>query len=78
MLWPGLPIECVVSIGTGSSPPKRRSAALSTFMETGSILIDSSTNVDRADEALAALLPLIPGLRYFRFSPYDPRCEMEL
>eukprot|EP00887_Chlorella_sp_A99_P000219 scaffold13.g219.t1 len=95
LLWPDLPIEVVVSIGTGSSPPKRRSAALSTFMETGepgtrrkqasrvaseqgSILIESSTSVDRSAEALAALLPLVPGLAYFRFCPYDPRCEMEL
>ena len=39
---------------------------LSGFLETGSILIESSTSVLRADEALSTLLPLVPGCRYFR------------
>ena len=39
---------------------------LSGFLETGSILIESSTTVQRAHEALSTLLPLVPGCRYFR------------
>lgn len=77
-LWPDAPIDVFVSIGTGSNPHERRDRAISAFMDTGNILIESATNVERAHEALATMTPLIPSLKYFRFNPVDIRCSMEL
>jgi hypothetical protein len=34
--------------------------------------------VERVDQSLEALCPLIPGLKYFRFSPVDEALGMEL
>lgn len=34
--------------------------------------------MDRIDSALATVLPLVPGLSYFRFCCKDPRCGIEL
>ncbi|KFM28791.1 Calcium-independent phospholipase A2-gamma [Auxenochlorella protothecoides] len=82
LLWPGTPLEVLVSIGTGSVPCVPRPAAVSSFMETGNILIESATDVERVAETLAATAHLIPGLQYFRlcegFSPMDARCQMAL
>lgn len=78
LLWPDHLVEVMVSLGVGQAPPARREKGLSSFMETGSILIESSTDVQRAEEALATLLPLVPGVKYFRFRASDPRCAMEL
>ena len=107
LLWPDHPVDVMLSLGVGTSPPVRRASGLSSFMETGSILIESrwggwvwgrggaeqagwaawrpcgarlelcllrpphlspgcSTNVTRAQEALATLMPLVPGVKYFR------------
>jgi predicted acylesterase/phospholipase RssA len=77
-IWPDAPIDVFVSIGTGSTPQSRRGSAISSFMDTGNILIESATNVERAHEALATMTPLVPSLKYFRFNPVDPRCSMEL
>ena len=41
LLWPGHPLDVVVSLGVGQGPPARRERGLNTFMETGSILIES-------------------------------------
>ncbi len=41
MLWPEHPIGVVVSLGVGLAPAVRREKGLSSFMETGSILIES-------------------------------------
>lgn len=38
-------------------------------MDTGQVLIESACSVERAEEALDALLPLVDGIRYFRFNP---------
>lgn len=66
LLWPGTPLEVLVSVGTGAVPSVARPAAVSAFVETGSILIESATDVDRVAEAMAAMAHLIPGLQYFR------------
>jgi hypothetical protein len=58
--------QVFVSIGSGSTPVIRRDKAMSSFMETGSILIESATSVQRTTETMATLLPLIPSLQYFR------------
>ncbi|PRW58490.1 phospholipase A I isoform X1 isoform A [Chlorella sorokiniana] len=78
LLWPDHPIDVLMSVGVGVSPAVRREKGLSSFMETGSILIESATSVSRADEALATLMPLVPGVKYLRFCASDPRCNMEL
>jgi hypothetical protein len=41
LLWPDHPLDVVVSLGVGQGPPARRERGLNTFMETGSILIES-------------------------------------
>lgn len=78
LLWPDTPIDVFVSLGTGSTPCGRRDKGLSSLASTLSVLIESTTCVDRAHEALATMLPMVPNLRYFRFNPEDVRCGMEL
>jgi hypothetical protein len=41
LLWPDNPLDVVVSLGVGVAPPTRREKGLTSFMETGSILIES-------------------------------------
>lgn len=77
-LWPDAPIDVFISIGTGSTPLARRDKAVSSFIDTGNIVIESATNVERVHEALATMTPLMPNFKYFRFNPLDPRCSMEL
>jgi len=77
-LWPDTPIEVLVSVGTGSTPKSRRDKGLSAFMDTGNILIESATSVERVHEALATMTPLMPNMKYYRFEPVDERCGMEL
>jgi hypothetical protein len=78
LLWPDAPIDVFVSVGTGSTPAGRRDRGMSSYVDTGNILIESATSVERVHEALATTLPMVPHLRYFRFNPVDPRCGMEL
>lgn len=73
MLYPGVPIDCVVSLGTGVVPPVPRPKAMSSYFETGSAVIESAVDVDRAHEALAAMLDL-SGCVYERCPPPDPGC----
>lgn len=56
----------------GNTPAGRRERSLSTYLETGSVLIESATDTERVAGALATLAPLVPGLRYFRC--VLPRC----
>ncbi|RWW49432.1 hypothetical protein BHE74_00044409 [Ensete ventricosum] len=48
------------------------------YLDTGQVLIESACSVDRVEEALDTLLPMIPEVQYFRFNPVDERCDMEL
>ena len=68
LLWPDTPIECLVSIGSGTVPVHKREKSMSTYMDTGNVLIESACSVDRVDTALATLGPLIPDFKYFRYS----------
>ena len=45
---------------------------------TGWVVLQSACSVDRIDSALATVLPLVPGLSYYRFCCEDPRCGIEL
>ncbi|BDA47659.1 probable calcium-independent phospholipase A2-gamma at C-terminar half [Coccomyxa sp. Obi] len=78
LLWPDAPIEAIVSLGSGVVPVQRREKSMSAYLDIGSVLIESACSVDRVDAALATLLPLVPGVAYFRFCPEDVRCGIEL
>ncbi|GFZ06323.1 phospholipase A I-like protein [Actinidia rufa] len=77
LLWPDTKIDCLVSIGCGSVPTKVRKGGWR-YLDTGQVLIESACSVDRVEEALSALLPMLPEIHYFRFNPVDERCDMEL
>ncbi|XP_054777187.1 phospholipase A I-like isoform X1 [Prosopis cineraria] len=77
LLWPDTKIDCLVSIGCGSVPTKLRKGGWR-YLDTGQVLIESACSVDRVEEALSTLLPMIPEIQYFRFNPVDERCDMEL
>ncbi|OMO65210.1 hypothetical protein COLO4_31449 [Corchorus olitorius] len=38
-------------------------------LDTGQVLIESACSVDLVVEALSTLLPMLPGIQYFRFNP---------
>ncbi|KAL3627536.1 Phospholipase A I [Castilleja foliolosa] len=77
LLWPDYKIDCLVSIGCGSIPTKVRKGGWR-YLDTGQVLIESACSVDRVEEALSTLLPMLPDVHYFRFNPVDERCDMEL
>ncbi|KAI3456431.1 hypothetical protein Pfo_013094 [Paulownia fortunei] len=77
LLWPDSKIDCLVSIGCGSVPTKVRKGGWR-YLDTGQVLIESACSVDRVEEALSTLLPMLPDVHYFRFNPVDERCDMEL
>lgn len=77
LLWPDTRIDCLVSIGCGSVPTKSRRGGWR-YLDTGQVLIESSCSVERVEEALDTLIPMLPEMEYFRFNPVDERCGMEL
>ncbi|KAL6546732.1 Phospholipase A I [Orobanche minor] len=77
LLWPDSKIDCLVSVGCGSVPTKVRRGGWR-YLDTGQVLIESACSVDRVEEALSTLLPMLPDVHYFRFNPVDERCDMEL
>ncbi|XP_051133924.1 phospholipase A I-like isoform X2 [Andrographis paniculata] len=77
LLWPDAKVDCLVSIGCGSTPPKIRKGGWR-YLDTGQVLIESACSVERAEEALNTLLAMLPDIQYFRFNPVDERCDMEL
>ncbi|KAG8490576.1 hypothetical protein CXB51_013723 [Gossypium anomalum] len=77
LLWPDTKIDCIVSIGCGSVPTKARKGGWR-YLDTGQVLIESACSVDRTEEALSTLVPMLPEIQYFRFNPVDERCDMEL
>ncbi|KAG0585410.1 hypothetical protein M758_2G009100 [Ceratodon purpureus] len=77
-IWPDTPIDCLVSIGCGNVPTKARGKGGWRYLDTGQVLIESACSVERVEEALDTLLPMLPNLQYYRFNPIDERCDMEL
>lgn len=65
MLYPGLPIDCVVSLGVGSTPRVTRARGMHSYLEAGAAVVESATGVDRPHEALAAMLDMT-GCMYER------------
>ncbi|CAN6458076.1 unnamed protein product [Victoria cruziana] len=78
LLWPDTQIDCLVSVGCGSLPTKTRGKGGWRYLDTGQVLVESACSVERVEEALSTLLPVIPDIHYFRFNPVDERCGMEL
>lgn len=39
------------------------------YLDTGQVLIESACSIDRVEEALSTLLPMLPEIHYFRFNP---------
>ncbi|XP_078180654.1 phospholipase A I-like protein isoform X2 [Carex rostrata] len=77
LLWPDARIDCLVSIGCGSVPAKPRKGGWR-YLDTGQVLIESACSVERVEETLDTLMPMLPDIQYFRFNPVDERCGMEL
>lgn len=77
-LWPESSISALVSIGTGSTPISQRGTGISSFIDTGSVLIESATSVDQVHRYLSTIERMLPHMKYFRLNPVDERCDMEL
>ncbi|QHO21202.1 Phospholipase A I [Arachis hypogaea] len=81
LLWPDTKIDCLVSVGCGDVPPRMRKGGWR-YLDTGQVLIESSCSVDRVEEALSTLLPMLPEIQYFVsiqvLCLFDERCDMEL
>ncbi|GLJ49400.1 hypothetical protein SUGI_1045520 [Cryptomeria japonica] len=78
LLWPDTRIGCLISLGCGNLPTKPRGKGGWRYLDTGQVLIESACSVERVEETLDTLLPMIPDIQYFRFNPVDERCGMEL
>lgn len=57
---------------SGKTAPRERERSLSTYLETGSVLIEAATDTEQVAAAMATLAPLVPGLHYFRSPPPSP------
>ncbi|XP_016418152.1 calcium-independent phospholipase A2-gamma isoform X2 [Sinocyclocheilus rhinocerous] len=67
-LWPDVPLQCVVSLGTGRIQTAGRTSVSYTSLKTKlSHVISSATDTEEVHTMLDALLP--PNT-YFRFNPY--------
>ncbi|XP_058623770.1 calcium-independent phospholipase A2-gamma-like isoform X2 [Onychostoma macrolepis] len=67
-LWPDVPLQCVVSLGTGRFQTTGRTSVSYTSLKTKlSHVISSATDTEEVHAMLDAMLP--PNT-YFRFNPY--------
>ncbi|OMO91210.1 hypothetical protein COLO4_18537 [Corchorus olitorius] len=51
------------------APPPPTVQTVDTSSVLGRVLIESACSVDRVEEALSKLLPILPKIQYFRFNP---------
>lgn len=58
MLYPGTPIDCVVSLGVGHAPSASRPRGMHSYLDVGSAVVESACSVDRPHEALACMLEM--------------------
>ncbi|XP_028815119.1 calcium-independent phospholipase A2-gamma-like [Denticeps clupeoides] len=67
-LWPGTPLQCVVSLGTGRFESAGEQSATHTSLKTKlTHIISSATDTEEVHTMLDGLLP---ANAYFRFNPY--------
>ncbi|KAI8470882.1 MAG: hypothetical protein J3K34DRAFT_520933 [Monoraphidium minutum] len=78
LLHPDVPVDVLVSLGCGAAPPQARDRGMHSMMDTGALLVEAACSTDRTHEALATTLPLVAGIKYYRFCAEDPRCAMPL
>ena len=77
-LWPGRPIDVVLSVGTGKDVGTRRDRGSWGLVETfGELMVEAATSSDRVAEALAVVAPLVPRTSFFRLQVGDARCNIE-
>ncbi|CAI5503108.1 unnamed protein product [Closterium sp. Naga37s-1] len=69
LLWPDLPLDCVVSLGCGSAPPKLRGRPGWRVADTGQVLAEAATSVEQADLAFESVMPMLPDVKYYCFNP---------
>ena len=67
LLWPDTPLECLVSLGSGAVPQAPREKSMRSYLDTGSVLIESACETERTDATLATLLSMVPGTHYYRW-----------
>lgn len=48
---------------------------MSSYLDTGSVLIESACNVERIAAVLHTLTPVIPGFKYYRYEA--PSCSAQ-
>ena len=77
-IWPNDRIRLLVSVGTGSSPVCKRESGISSYLDTGSALLESATGVEEVHKSMKVIQNLLPGMEYHRLNPIDDRCSMEL
>ncbi|KAI4877292.1 hypothetical protein NFI96_011838, partial [Prochilodus magdalenae] len=67
-LWPGYPLQCVVSLGTGRfEAPSKNTSTYTSLRTKLTNVISSATDTEEVHTMLDALLP---PHTYFRFNPY--------
>ena len=77
-LWPGRPIDVLLSVGTGKDVGTRRDRGSWGLVETfGELMVEAATSSDRVAEALAVVAPLVPRTSFFRLQVGDARCNIE-
>lgn len=65
-------ILLTISDVPGSVPVTKREKSMSSYLDTGSVLIESACNVERIAAVLHTLTPFIPGFKYYRCATSFP------
>lgn len=77
-IWPEEKIRFMLSVGVGSTPSSDRQESMSSYIDTGSALLESATDVEEVHRAMEVISKLVPDLEYVRLAPRDMRCDMDL
>ena len=76
LLWPGKPVDVVVSLGAGIETPKRRAAG--GMLDLAAYLLESSTSSAQIDMSLRTALSYASGVHYFRFEAVHNALNIEI
>eukprot|EP00889_Picochlorum_renovo_P002596 jgi/Picre1/29626/NNA_005010.t2 len=58
-IWPDAQISLLVSVGTGSGPVSERQKGVSSYIDTGSALLESATNVEEVHKSLMVISSIL-------------------